>query len=102
MSNYDVSRLSQEERESLAECEGFHAFAQMPQWATLREEMGRMIGDAVRELQECRSSDPAISHTLRLTLQARTDTMASVVNFVESRVEERGRLLELAATEETE
>ena len=102
MSNYDVSRLSEEERESLAECEGFFAFAQMPQWATLREEMGRMIGDAVRQLQECHSGDPVVSHTLRLTLQARTDTMAAVVNFVESRVEERQRLLAAALSDEEE
>ena len=101
MSNYDVSRLSVEERESLAECEGFYTFSQMPQWETLRLEMARMVGDAVRELQECPSSDPAISHTLRLTLQARTAIMAAVVNYVESRVEERERLL-AAALEEQE
>lgn len=100
MSRYDVSRLSEEEQQSLAECEGFHSFAQMSQWRTLQEEMGRMVGGAVRELQACRSSDPAVSHSLRLTLQARTDIMAAVVNYVESRVEERERLLLLAVTED--
>lgn len=95
--NLDLSRLSAEERQSLMECDGWHTFAQMEQWGRLKDEMGKWVGDAVRSLSDSDSSDPQVSHTLRLTLKARTDIMALVVGMVESYTQERQRLIEAAS-----
>lgn len=94
--NLQLDRLTDEERQSLMEYDGYATFAGLPQWASLKAEMGRLVGQAVRDLQECRSGDPNVSHALRLTLQARSDIMAAVVGYVESRVEERDRLIKQA------
>lgn len=95
-------QLSDDEVQALAECENYYQLSQTDQWRELSAYIRELVGDAEHDLYDCLSSDPAVSHALRLTWQARKTMMQAVIGFVDARVEERQRLLKLVSDPEGE
>jgi hypothetical protein len=93
-------QLSEAEYQSLVECEGFYRFSEQAEWKQLCEFLRELVEDAEHDLSDCLSSDPAVSHALRLTWQARKAMMQAVIGFVDARVEERQQLISSANNNE--
>lgn len=92
----DWTRLSPEEIDFLTICENWYRFSQIPEWGKLRDFLGSLVDEAQKDLYDCRSSDPAVSHALRLAWQARRDMMLAVIGHVEAHIQERERLIAAA------
>lgn len=90
-------QLTEAEHIALMECEGYFRLSESPEWKQLSEFMRELVGDAEGDLADCLSSDEKVSHALRLTWQARRAMMHAVLGFVDARVEERRRLLEIVS-----
>ena len=93
-------QLTETEHQSLLECDGFFRWADTPEWKQLSDFMHDLVRDAEGDLADCLSSDPKVSHALRLTWQARRAMMQAVIGFVDARVEERQRLMAIVSNPE--
>lgn len=78
-------------------------------WKQVLAELDAIEQEAVGNLKSCRSSDPHLSHSLRLHMQAACDITATLRALVDNAIRRRNQILddakvaaEMAAYEEAE
>jgi len=95
-------QLTEEETVYLMQCEGYFQLSEGEEWKQLVAFMRDLVADAEHDLADCLSSDPAVSHALRLTWQARRAMMQAVIGFVDSRVEDRRQMMDTVNNQQGE
>jgi ABC-type transporter Mla subunit MlaD len=63
-------------------------------WKQVLEELVEMEAEAVHDLDRCLSSDPQVSHSLRLRLQAIRAILTRLRSKVENAVRRRNQILQ--------
>lgn len=83
-----------EQHQELLALDAVCQLKQSPGWKEMEEELVEIEVEAVADLDRCLSSDPQVSHSLRLRLQAIRAILTRLRSKVEYAVRRRNQILQ--------
>jgi hypothetical protein len=79
----DPQEIENFDIETFNKCAKYHALMQDSVWKEMKEHLEEVSAEALRDMRTSLSSDPNVSHSLKLRWQQRDAVCKELINFVE-------------------